>query len=483
MTDLVTLRHLIGGERLAGKVESSLRNPSDLSDTVTELLIGGTSEVDAAVFAARQAFNAWSGTSPLKRSDLLFAIAGGIRAHKARLASELSREEGKLLADAKAEATKAAQVFEFYAGQALRLDGEFGSRLAADADVIVTREPLGVIGLITPWNAPLAIVSWKLAPALMMGNAVVLKPSERAPVCVQSLIDIVLDAVMLVGAPVGLINMVHGAVQAGSALSGHAGIDALSFTGGTVAGRHIAVSVAARLLPVQLELGGKNPFVVSADADLETAISLVMFGAFAGAGQKCTATSRIIVETAVADAFIDKLTKKVSKFTVGRADALDVDMGPVISAASKDNVATVVRDAIAAGAEQVAMGHTVARSVGHFAEPVLLLDDDSQSWLNQNEVFGPVATIIRVADLDEAIAIANGTPFGLSSAIATQSLKTARRFRRQSRAGIVAINQATSGSDLHAPFEGIGQSGFGGAEQGAQAPHFFSRNKTAYVTG
>jgi aldehyde dehydrogenase (NAD+) len=483
MRDLTALRHLVGGEWRNDAATSALLNPSDLTDVVTERIEGGPDVVDTAVQAARAAFRRWGNTLPQQRARVLGAIAARIRAHTARMAAELAREEGKLVADARAEAAKAADVFQYYAGLSQQLAGSFGNRLAVDADVIVTREPHGVVGLITPWNAPLAIVAWKLAPALMTGNAVVLKPSEHAPVCVQTLISLVLEALAEAGAPPGLVNMVHGGGSTGFSLATHPGIDALSFTGGLTTGRRVAEAVAGRLLPLQLELGGKNAFVVAADADIEKAVALCVSGAFFGAGQKCTATSRIIVEDAIANAFTDRMTRAVAALKAGASGAADVHLGPVISAGAVERVARMVDHGMAEGASHLASGKVIATTRGHFSAPVLLRDDNPASALNQDEIFGPVASIIRVADLDAAIAVSNATAFGLSSGIATRSIATARRFQRESVAGIVAVNQTTSGADMHAPFEGTRLSGFGGAEQGTEAPRFFSRGKTTYLAG
>ena len=475
------LKHFIAGEWRNGVGGDVLRNPSDLSDVVTTRVEGTERDIDDAVQAGRGAFSIWGRALPQDRARLLQALAARVKTHAESLASELAREEGKLLSDARVEALKASEIFGFYAGLAQRLDGAFGSRLAVDGDVIVTREPHGVVGLVTPWNAPLAIVAWKLAPALMMGNAVVLKPSEHAPGCVQSLIGLVSEAQVESGAPPGLVNMVHGGGVAGAALAGHPLLDALSFTGSLATGRRIAAMAAGRLLPLQLELGGKNAFVVAADADLDQAVRLCIAGAFLGAGQRCTATSRIIVEEAVASAFSERMADAVKALKVGASDASGVHLGPLISANAVDRVARMVAAGRSSGASDIAEGSVTATTRGHYVAPRLLKDDNPDSALNQEEIFGPVASIIRVPDLYAAIRVSNGTSFGLSSGIATRSIATARRFRRESIAGIVAVNQTTSGADMHAPFEGTRLSGYGGAEQGVEAPRFFSRGKTTYL--
>lgn len=474
MTAPLQIEHYVAGTWREGRPDFVLKNPSDLSDTVACFSEAGAAFVEESITAAAVAQPLWARSSLMTRSNLLMRISRDLDAIRDRLAAELSREEGKLLSDARAEAGKAVEVFRYYAGLVVNLDGVHGRRLGSDAEVIVSRDPRGVVGLITPWNAPLAIIAWKLAPALAMGNAVVLKPSERAPVSVQSMIRVISAAMEDLGAPAGLLNVVNGAAETGRALAAHPGLDALSFTGGVVAGKALAAQATERLLPLQLELGGKNAMIVARDADIGRAVLLTLAGGFAGAGQKCTATSRVIVEEPVSEAFLDALAAKVETLTTGRADA-DVFMGPVIDSAAVARV-----DTASSTSECLARGKVVAGN-GHFAAACLILDDDPKSWLNQTEQFAPIVSVMRVPDLDGAIAAANATPFGLSSAIVTNSLSAAHAFRRQSRAGIVAVNQTTSGSDLHAPFEGTGMSGLGGAEQGREALSFFSRTKTAYI--
>jgi aldehyde dehydrogenase (NAD+) len=300
---------------------------------------------------------------------------------------------------------------------------------------------------------------------------------------VQSLIGLVSEAQAETGAPPGLVNMVHGGGVAGASLAGHPLLGALSFTGGLATGRRIAAMAADRLLPLQLELGGKNAFVVAADADLDDAVRLCIAGAFFGAGQRCTATSRIVVEEVVAAAFTERMADAVKALKVGAFDAAGVHLGPLISANAVERVAKIVAESRSGGASDLAEGSVTATTRGHFVAPRLLSDDDPRSGLNQEEIFGPVASIIRVPNLDAAIRVSNSTPFGLSSGIATRSIATARRFRCESIAGIVAVNQTTSGADMHAPFEGTRLSGYGGAEQGVEAPRFFSRGKTTYLAG
>lgn len=474
MVNPLQIDHYVAGIWRDGVASSVLLNPSDLSDAVAHTSEAGAPLVEEAMAAAASAQPLWARSSLMERSNLLMRISRDLEGIRNRLASELSREEGKLLGDARAEAGKAVEVFRYYAGLVINLDGAYGRRLGSDAEVIVSRDPRGVVGLITPWNAPLAIVAWKLAPALAMGNAVVLKPSERAPVSVQSMIRVIVAAMEDLGVPAGVLNVVNGAAETGGALAAQPGLDALSFTGGVGAGKALAAMAAERLLPLQLELGGKNAMIVARDADIGRAVALTVAGGFAGAGQKCTATSRVIVEAPIADAFLDALSTKVATLTTGRADA-DVFMGPVIDAA-----AVARTDKAAHAGACLAQGKVEAEN-GHFAAACLILDDNPQSALNQTEQFAPVVSVMRVPDLDAAISAANATPFGLSSAIVTNNLSAAHAFRRVSRAGIVAVNQTTSGSDLHAPFEGSGRSGLGGPEQGREALTFFSRTKTAYI--
>jgi acyl-CoA reductase-like NAD-dependent aldehyde dehydrogenase len=480
MTRPIRIDHFVDGERISGTPVSRIVNPSDLADVVAESSEAGGALVDLAFEAAARAATRWRASGIGERAAILYRIGADIAREAERLAAELSREEGKLLADARAEARKAAEIFRYYGGIVQTLDGQFGRRLSGNAEVLVSREPRGVIGLITPWNAPLAIVSWKLAPAIATGNAVVLKPSEKAPVSVQSLMTLIVAAIKDLGAPAGLVNLVSGGLATGQSLVRHPGLDALSFTGGSAAGSAIASEVAPRLLPLQLELGGKNALVVARDADLERAAALVVSGGFAGAGQKCTATSRVIVEAPVADAFAELLAVKVSALVTGRADDPAVFMGPVVDAEAVARTAEARARAERAGGRCVAQGRACAGS-GHFVPACLIAADDPKAWINQTELFAPVVSLIPVPDLDAAIDVANATPYGLSSAIATRSLKSAYEFRRRCRSGIVAVNQTTSGSDLHAPFEGTKHSGLGGAEQGTEALRFFTHTKTAYI--
>jgi alpha-ketoglutaric semialdehyde dehydrogenase len=370
-------------------------------------------------------------------------------------------------------------VFKFYAGAALQLHGIGGPRLATNGEVIVSREPLGVVALVAPFNAPLVISAWKAAPALACGNTVVLKPSELAPACIDALTRII-DAA---GAPPGIFNVVHGhGGVVGQALASHRDVAAVSFTGGEVTGARVALATLPRLARVQLELGGKNPFVIADDADPALAANLAVAGAFHGAGQRCTATSRIIVQDGIYEAALSALIAATQAIRVG--DALDpkATIGPVTTEAQVERCSRAVADAAAAGARLVAGGTIQADGRrGHYVAPALVADTSLDMPINQQEIFGPVASIVRVRHFDEAIEAANATRFGLSAGIATRSLARARRFRREVRAGIVAVNQTTSGVDLNAPFAGTRSSGYGGAEQGMEALQFYSTPKTAYI--
>jgi alpha-ketoglutaric semialdehyde dehydrogenase len=473
------IRHFIDGEfRSTSSLEPD-SNPSNRAEIIAECSLGTSADINDAVAAALGAHPAWANAFPLERARLLDAIGSKLIEHKAELGSLLAREEGKLQADAVAEAAKAGWIFKFYAGAALQLLGESGSRMNGAADVLVSREPLGVIGLVTPFNAPLVITAWKAAPALACGNTVVLKPSELAPASVDLMTRLIAEA----GLPRGVFNVVygHGGVV-GQALAAHRDVAGVSFTGGEVSGGRVAGATIPRLAKLQLELGGKNAFVIADDADPAAAARLAIAGAFHGAGQRCTATSRIIVMSRIYEDALAALVSETQAIRVGAALDPSAVIGPLTTSRQVDNCATVIRGAIAEGARVIANGHIEAdREAGNFVAPCLLADTAASMSVNQQEIFGPVASVIRVRDIDEAITVANDTRFGLSAGIATRSISLSRRFRREVKAGVIAVNQATSGVDLNAPFAGMRASSYGGAEQGLDALQFYSITKTAYI--
>jgi aldehyde dehydrogenase (NAD+) len=469
----------IGGEwRQPAQAEPDV-NPSDTRDVVGEFALGTAQDVRDAIAAARAAFPAWSSAVPQQRADLLDRIGSEILARSAELGRLLSREEGKTLPEGVGEVVRAGQIFKFFAQQAVRLSGEIGASMRPGIAIEVTREPVGVFGLITPWNFPIAIPAWKLAPAIAFGNCVVLKPSEFTPASAVALVDIIARA----GVPAGVVNLVNGSgAEVGAALVESAGIDGISFTGSVSTGRRIGQIAAARMARVQLEMGGKNPLVVLDDADLDLAVNCAVNGAFFSTGQRCTASSRLIVTRGTHDRFVERMVERLRALKVGNALGEGIEMGPAIHEAQLEKNLRYVGIAKQEGARLAVGGERLERDTpGWFQSPALLVGTRNDARLNREEVFGPVAGVIRVSDYDEALAAANDTEFGLCAGICTGSLKYASHFKRASQSGLVMVNLPTAGLDYHVAFGGRKSSSWGPREQGEAAREFYTQGKTSYV--
>jgi len=371
-------------------------------------------------------------------------------------------------------------LFKFFAGEVVRQAGEVLASVRPGVKVEITREPLGVVGIITPWNFPIAIPAWKIAPALAYGNCVVFKPADLVPGCAWALTEIIAKA----GVPAGVFNLVMGRGSVlGEILSNAPEIDAVSFTGSVAVGRKVAQNCAARLAKVQLEMGGKNPQVVLDDADLEVAVNLSIQSAFFSTGQRCTASSRLIVTQGIHDRFVKALTEKMQKLKVDDALKAGTDIGPVVDERQLEQDLKYIELGKKEGARLVQGGNRLEREKqGYYLEPALFVDSTPQMTINRDEIFGPVASVIRVKDYDEALAVANDTAFGLSSGIATTSLKYAEHFKRNSAAGMVMVNLPTAGVDYHVPFGGRKGSSYGPREQGRYAVEFYTTVKTSYVS-
>ncbi|HEY4547411.1 MAG TPA: aldehyde dehydrogenase family protein [Pedomonas sp.] len=452
-------------------------NPSDLDETVGEYAVSSVADAEEALAAARRALPGWRSYNTQARADLLRKVGDALYARAEEIGTLLSREEGKTLKEGIGEATRAAQVFHFYAGEVVRHPGQWYPSLRDGHNVIISYEPVGVISAITPWNFPIAIPAWKVAAALAYGNTVVLKPSEFTPGCAIILAEMLEQA----GLPKGAFNLVLGDGRAlGQTLID--GADAVSFTGATPTGRKILQMAAPTMTKVQLELGGKNPFIVLDDADLDVAVAAAAQGTWGQTGQRCTGSERIIVTKGIHDAFVEKLVKAVAGLKVGHALDADTDIGPVANKPQFDKNMTFIEKAKSDGAELAAGGVAVeARTRGYFLAPTLFLNTHNEMALNREEVFGPVAGVIKVEDFDEAIAVAKDCELALSSGIATTNLKHAERYRRESNAGLVMVNTPTAGVDYHVPFGGRAPSGYGGREQGTASAEFFTEIKTAYI--
>ncbi len=469
---------IAGAWRNATEVQPNI-NPSDTEDIIDQYAHSGIADVDDAAEAAYLAGKTWRKSTPQQRFDLLDAIGTEILARKAELGDLLSREEGKTLPEGIGEVTRAGQIFKFFAGEALRTSGETLPSIRPNIQVEISREPLGAIGIITPWNFPMAIPAWKIAPALAYGNTVVFKPAELVPGCAWALADIIHRA----GIPGGVFNLVMGrGADVGKALVEHPKISGISFTGSIVTGKEVATTCALFQKKVQLEMGGKNPLVVLDDADLGNAVESAINGAFFSTGQRCTASSRLIVTEGIHDRFVDAMVERLSKLKVGDARESGVEMGPVVDEVQLAKNLKYIQQAIREGAKLAFGGDILSKNKpGHFLAPTLFVETTNQMTLNREEVFGPIAGVIRVKDYEEALFVANDTPFGLSSGICTSSLKFAQHFKNHAEAGMVMVNLPTAGVDYHVPFGGTKGSSFGSREQGSYAKEFYTTVKTTYL--
>ena len=472
-------RNLIGGEWIEGASTKPNRNPSDVTDVIGEYAQADAAQALAAIAAARQAFPAWS-TGPIQqRFDILDRAGTEILARKDELGALLSREEGKTLPEGVGEAARAGYIFKFFAGETLRLAGERVPSVRPGVDVEITREPIGVVGLIAPWNFPIAIPAWKIAPALAYGNTVVMKPADLVPGCSWAIADILARA----GLPAGVFNLVMGRGSVvGEAIIASPDVAGVSFTGSVATGRAIAAKLVARMAKVQLEMGGKNPLVVLDDADLNVAVNAAIQGAYYSTGQRCTASSRLIVTQGIHDRFVRALSERMAALKVDDALAAGTDIGPVVDESQLAQDLEYVGIGKAEGAKLVAGGERLARAKdGYYFAPALFTETTNDMRIAREEIFGPVAAVIRAKDYDEALALANDTEFGLCSGIVTTSLKHASHFRRYAQAGMVMVNLPTAGVDYHVPFGGRKGSSYGPREQGRYAAEFYTTVKTAYI--
>ncbi len=470
--------HYIDGTWVAGTSVTPNINPSDVNDVVGRYAEGDADQTALAVAAARRAFPEWSLTVPQQRFDILDAAGTAILARRRELGELLAREEGKVLPEAIGEVVRAGQIFKFFAGEALRTGGELLPSVRSGVTVEMTREPVGVIGLITPWNFPIAIPAWKIAPALAYGNTVVIKPAELVPGCAWELARILHEA----GLPQGVLNLVMGRGDVvGDALVQSPDVDAISFTGSVETGRQVGVRCAHAGKKVQLEMGGKNPLVVLDDADLAVAVEAAVNGAYFSTGQRCTASSRLIVTQGIHDRFVAGVQARLQALRVGHALEPETHIGPVVDEQQLAKDLSYI-DIAANEGGAVFGGALVERPTkGFFLTPALVTGTCNTMRINREEAFGPIASVIQVENYDEALAVANDTPFGLSSGICTTSLKYASHFKRHAQAGMVTVNLPTAGVDYHVAFGGRKGSSYGPREQGTYAREFYTVVKTTYI--
>jgi acyl-CoA reductase-like NAD-dependent aldehyde dehydrogenase len=474
-------KNFIAGEWVEATNAAPDLNPSNTNDVLGHFPRGSKADAERAVAAAREAFGAWSRTTPQERHDILKRIGDEIIARKDELGRLLSREEGKTLPEGIGETVRAGQIFLFFSGECLRMAGEKIASVRAGVDVEVTREAVGVVGLITPWNFPIAIPAWKIAPALAYGNTVVFKPADIVPATAHALSEIVARS----GIPAGVFNLVMGrGSEVGQAILEHKHVAAISFTGSVQTGRRVAATCIQSdpMKKVQLEMGGKNPLVVLDDADLKTAVECAVNGAFFSTGQRCTASSRIVVTDGIHDRFVQALSERMQGLVVDDALKAGTQIGPVVDQNQLDQDLSYIKLGQDEGARLAAGGELLKRDApGYYLSPALFTDVDNRMRVAQEEIFGPVATVIRVKDYLEALEVANDTQFGLSAGICTTSLKHANHFKRNAEAGMVMVNLPTAGVDYHVPFGGRKGSSYGPREQGRYAQEFYTTVKTAYT--
>ena len=477
MTDTLDLSHWINGEKVSSERPGESLNPSNTNEIVARVPQGAAAEVDAAVAAAKAAFPGWSDASPEVRSDILDRASNILMDRREQVGRLMAREEGKTLQESIGETARSARILKYFAGEALRVHGQNLMSVRPGVEIQTYRQAVGVFGLITPWNFPIAIPAWKIAPAIAFGNTVVIKPAGFSSATAEALVAILHEA----GLPRGVVNMVIGEAEVGRAIVAHKDVDGLSFTGSQGVGASVGKGAMERQARVQLEMGGKNPLVILDDADLERAVAIALDGSFFSTGQRCTASSRLIVQDGIHDRFVQMLGEKVRALKVG--DALDpvTQMGPAVSEKQMENSYRYIDIARSAGGRIVTGGERLTLdNPGWYVQPTLIADTDATSQINNEEVFGPVASTIRVKDYEEALGIANGVEFGLSAGIATTSLKYARDFQRRAQAGMVMVNLPTAGVEYHVPFGGSKKSSYGAREQGFAAVEFFTQQKTAY---
>ncbi|MFC3075374.1 aldehyde dehydrogenase family protein [Shinella pollutisoli] len=471
-------QNLIAGEWVGSDAVRNV-NPSDTNDVVGEYARASAGDTAAAIAAAKAAFPAWSRSGILERHAILRKTADEILARKDELGRLLSREEGKTLAEGIGETVRAGQIFDFFAGETLRLAGEVLPSVRPGIGVEITREPVGVVGIITPWNFPIAIPAWKIAPALAYGNTVVFKPADLVPGCAHAIVDILVRA----GLPKGVLNLVMGKGSVvGQTILDSPDVDAITFTGSTGTGKRVAAASIEHNRKFQLEMGGKNPFVVLDDADLDVAVEATVNSAFFSTGQRCTAASRVIVTEGIHDRFVAAVAERLKGLVVDDALKAGTHVGPVVDESQLKQDTDYIEIGRKEGARLAFGGKLLTRGTpGFYLAPALFTEATNAMRIAREEIFGPVAAVIRVRDYDEALAVANDTPFGLSSGIATTSLKHATHFKRNAEAGMVMVNLPTAGVDFHVPFGGRKGSSHGPREQGRHAAEFYTTVKTAYT--
>lgn len=479
----VQLRHLVAGQWRAGNgADVRSVNPARPGVVLAEGAGVGTADVDTAVAAATAAARPWAHTPMHGRGAVLLAAAAIVDRNADAWGLELAAEEGKTKAEGIGEVRRAAQILRYYGNEGDRQAGEMFASPRAGEQILVHRKPVGVVGIITPFNFPIAIPAWKIAPALVYGNTVVWKPASTVPLLAMRFAQALTEA----GPPDGVLNLLIGDAGVGNAIVDHPGIDAISFTGSTGIGRRIAAAAAARGVPVQAEMGGKNAAVVLDDADLDLAVEQVMLGAFRSTGQKCTATSRLIVTDGIAEEFLAELTRRAGALTVGDPTQDATEMGPVVNDSAQASIYAGIDTAVGQGATVLTGGARYADGPladGYFVAPTIVALDGTGADLWTEELFGPVLAVTRATDAQNAFDLANDSEFGLSAAVFTQDLTRALQAVEHIDVGVLHVNSESAGADPHVPFGGAKKSGLGPKEQGRAARDFFTHTTTVYLRG
>lgn len=471
--------NFINGEWRSAADYITNTSPSDLDDQIGLYARGGATEASAAIDAATAAADSWAQSGLEERKAILDKIGAELIERSAEIGRILAREEGKTVPEGVGEVYRSGQFFQYYGAETLRLMGEVSDSTRPGVQVEVRREPVGVIGIITPWNFPMAVAAWKVAPALAFGNTVVLKPADIVPASAWILADIISRS----GLPAGVFNLVMGpGREVGEAITTSPKVNAVTFTGSVAVGRGIARNVIENMGKIQLEMGSKNALVVLNDADLDLAVQCAINGAFFGTGQKCTASSRLIIEAGVHDQFVEMMAAEMAKLKVGNPMEDGIQIGSLASESQFNQVLEYIELAKSEGAVLVAGGESLdLQPKGYYIAPTLFKDSQNDMRINCEEIFGPVAAVIKARDYDHALEMVNDTEFGLTAGIITQSLAKSAHFKRHAKSGCVMVNLPTAGTDYHVPFGGRKSSSYGSREQGKYAEEFYTVVKTNYT--
>jgi aldehyde dehydrogenase (NAD+) len=469
----------IAGEWVGSDARIENINPSDTHDVIGLYAQANFDDLERSVKAAINAQKQWRATPLEARQAVLDRIGRALMENADSLGELLSREEGKTRPEGRGEVYRAGQFFTYYAAEVLRQMGDTADSVRPGIEIDVRREPVGVVAIISPWNFPMATAAWKIAPALAFGNAVIWKPANLTPASAVALTEIIAQQDI----PAGLFNLLMGSGSVlGDGLTAHPGVDAVSFTGSVDVGRKVATQAASHFAKVQLEMGSKNALLVMDDADLDLAIQTAANGAFGSTGQKCTASSRLVVHDTVLDAFVDKLQKHMQGLVVGHALDATTQIGPVSSLTQLNENIRYLGVGRDEGAELLCGGELLElETPGYFMQPALFINTNNSMTINREEMFAPIASVIGVGSYEEGLATVNDTKFGLTSGIMTRSLARANHFRRNAQTGCVMVNLPTAGTDYHVPFGGRGDSSYGSREQGQYAVEFYTTVKTSYI--